>query len=509
MQAAPLPFNEYERLMALARYSVLDTPPEESFDRLTALVAEVLKVPVALINFVDQFRQWGKSCVGINSSEAAREFSFCAWTILSDEVLVIENAHRDPRFADNPMVVGGEPYVHLYAGAPLIAPGGHAIGTLCVTDDQPHPFGAREIRLLKGFAAVVMEALELRVSQLELSRQIQASAAQMEDLRRSAAHAQTLAAITALFDRDVDPVAATQASAELLAQAVDVDWAGLVRRSGETLHLLSVWDRCQDSQPELLVNWETYRRSLIGVAAQHQQSRFIDDYSGQPGALPEVVASGVNAVARLPLGDYGDDSYVFVAARLQPRPWRGSDRALCEAAARSIRGALEREAHLQTVQAAADNDSLTRLANRRAFDQELSAVHASAQPYAVLMIDLDGLKLINDREGHARGDALLSAFAAALRTQFTPQATVYRFGGDEFAVLWCGLTPQHKSQVEVLALAQTAAQRLRSAGFVSAGASAGMAYSAEGGGAGAHETLRLADERMYQAKRRQRVGVGD
>ncbi len=241
MSTAPLPTTEYARLMALARYGVLDSAPEESFDRITALVAEVLEMPIVLINFVDQFRQWGKSCVGVSSSEMPRETSFCAWTILDREVTVIQQAALDPRFVNNPLV-RGEPHIHLYAGAPLLTPDGHAIGTLCVVDHQARSFGPRERWLLKSFAALVMEALELRVRQLELSRQVEAIAAQVEELRRSAAHAQTLAAITALFGADFDPVMATQTSAELLSQAVEVDWTGLLVRQGETLRLVSAWD---------------------------------------------------------------------------------------------------------------------------------------------------------------------------------------------------------------------------------------------------------------------------
>lgn len=506
MQAAPIPETEYARLMALARYSVLDTSPEESFERITQLVSEVLKVPVALINFVDQFRQWGKSCVGMASSEAGRDISFCAWAILSHEALVIENAHADPRFADNPMVLG-EPHIHLYAGAPLMTPDGHAIGTLCVVDDQPHPFGAREIRLLEGFGAVVMGALELRVRQLELTRQVAASAAQVDDLRRTAAHAETLSAITALFDAEFEPEESTRASAELLSQAVDVDWAGLLLRRGETLRLLVAWPYGAAGELPGLGDLDAYRHGLTGTLASQQRALFVDDYAAHPQALPDYVAAGVKAVAVLPLGEYGEGQYVLAAARTRPQFWRGSDRALFEAAARSIRGSLERQAHLRAVEEAAGKDALTGLGNRRAFDQALRVLEQRAAPYGLLVTDLDGLKLINDREGHARGDALLKQFAAALQAQFSPQAEVYRFGGDEFAALWPHLSPP--AEAEALGCVHSAVQHLRANGFANAGASAGVAYHPRGNEyQAAADLLRLADERMYEAKRRRSVGVG-
>ncbi len=514
MQAAPLPETEYARLMALARYSVLDTGPEESFERITRLVSEVLKVPVTLINFVDQFRQWGKSCVGMDSSEAQRDISFCAWAILDSEVLVVENAHVDPRFADNPMVLG-EPHVHLYAGAPLLTPDGHAIGTLCVVDDQPHPFGAREVRLLEGFAAVVMEALELRVRQLELTRQVAASAAQVDDLRRTAAHAETLSAITALFDANFEPEEATLASAELLSQVVEVDWAGLLLRRGETLQLLSAWPPGAAGEAALLSDLDAQRHGLIGTLASQQRALFVDDYPAHPQALPDYVAAGVKAVAVLPLGQYSDaqsgsgpsgqGQYVLAAVRTRTQPWRGSDRALFEAAARSIRGSLERQAHLRAVEEAAGQDALTGLGNRRAFDQAMRILAQLGEPYGLLVADLDGLKAINDQQGHAAGDRLLSQFAAALQVQFLPQAEVYRFGGDEFAALW----PRSMDEDEALGRVQRAVQHLRVNGFPSAGASAGVAYRPRADKHhSAADLLRLADERMYAAKRRRKVGAG-
>lgn len=505
MQAAPLPDTEYARLMALARYGVLDSAPEESFERVTALVAEVLNMPVVLINFVDQFRQWGKSCVGMDGSEMPREESYCAWTILEREVMVIENLREDPRFSGSALVLG-EPHFHMYAGAPLITPDGHAIGTLCVLDSAPHPFGAREVRLLEGFGEVVMEALELRVKQLELTRQVAASAAQVDDLRRTAAHAETLAAINALFETGMDLREAAQTSAELLGQALGVDWAGLLLRSGETMRLLS--SRYGSPRAWALPveeNLGPHRHGVSGTAAQAQQTVFIDDYAAHPQALPEFKAAGVRATAVLPLGEYRDGHYVLVAVRMTPQPWRGSDRALFEAAARSIRGSLERQAHLQAVEEAAGQDALTGLGNRRSFDQAIRTLDRLAGPYGLLMVDLDGLKTVNDQQGHAAGDRLLSQFAGAIRAQFSPHAEVYRFGGDEFAALW----PTPLAEEEALGRVQSAVQHLRANGFPTAGASAGVAYHPRGEERQtAADLLRLADERMYEAKRRRKVVVG-
>ena len=135
MLVPPYPANEQLRLQALHHYKVLDTPAEPSFDRLTALAAKLFDVPMALISLVDSDRQWFKSCIGMTGSGGPRETSFCAYAILSPEPLVVPDATRDARFADNPAVLG-DPYVRFYAGAPLIANGQH-IGTLCIIDTVP------------------------------------------------------------------------------------------------------------------------------------------------------------------------------------------------------------------------------------------------------------------------------------------------------------------------------------------------------------------------------------
>lgn len=498
MLSAPIPDTEYARLMALARYEVLDSPPEESFDRITALVREVLGVPVVMINFVDQFRQWGKSCVGVESSEAGREASFCAWAILDREPTVVADAHHDPRFAQHPGVVGA-PFVHLYAGAPLITPDGHAIGTLCVIDSQPRAFGEREIWLLQNFAGLVVEALELRVRQLELTRQVAASAAQVDDLRRTTAHAETLAAITGLFDEDLEPTLAAETSAALLSRAINVDWTGLMVLSDDGLEVLIAWDtRGGLRNTPLPSDLSAYTDGVAGLSARAQRASFIDDYPLHPRALPQLVGMGVRAAALLPLGTYEGRRYVLVTVRLRPQAWLSSDRALCEAAARTIRGSLERRAHLRTVEAAAELDALTGIGNRRAFDRSLAHLDATDSPYAVLMIDLDGMKGVNDREGHERGDELLRLFARTLSDRFAP-AGVYRLGGDEFAVLCPGLSAAEGA--DALRQVGEVAAAVQAGGFARVSASAGLAYSEEVSADIAPAVVRLADARMYRHKR--------
>src|SRR5262245_44439822 len=131
-----LPENEEARLAALRRLAILDTPREERFDRITRLAMDVFDVPIALIGLVDANRQWYKSCLGLDGSEAPRNLTFCAHAILQDDPLIIEDALLDPRFAGNPFVAG-PPHVRFYAGQPITSEGGHKLGTLCLIDRVP------------------------------------------------------------------------------------------------------------------------------------------------------------------------------------------------------------------------------------------------------------------------------------------------------------------------------------------------------------------------------------
>ncbi len=164
MQSPLPPDNEAQRLAELRLLNILDTPFEERFDRITRTAAKLFQVPVALVSLVDENRQWFKSCQGLNVRETPRQVSFCAHAILEDGPLIVEDAEKDPRFADNPLVTG-KPHVVFYAGQPLTGPGGHKLGTLCLIDHQPRRFGEDERAALRDLAAWV--ELELGAARME------------------------------------------------------------------------------------------------------------------------------------------------------------------------------------------------------------------------------------------------------------------------------------------------------------------------------------------------------
>lgn len=153
--------DEAGRLASLRRYDVLDTPPEAPFDRITQLVKTILNVPISAVSLIDVDRQWFKSCIGVDVRETARDISFCTHTIQSRDPLIINDASRDPRFAQNPLVTGA-PFIASYAGAPLTTPDGYNIGSLCAIDIVPRQFDDRQIDVLISFAAIVVDEFELR-----------------------------------------------------------------------------------------------------------------------------------------------------------------------------------------------------------------------------------------------------------------------------------------------------------------------------------------------------------
>lgn len=505
---APSPENEVQRLAALHRYAILDSLPEEAFDRIAHIAAEVLDVPVA-VNLIDAERQWGKASIGLEDRELPRDASFCAWTILEGEVLVVPDAPSDPRFANNPLVTS-DPHIHMYAGAPLITPDGFRVGTLCVTDDKPHAFEEREKRILTRLAAMVVDELELRRQARELEREARAREQLVLDLRRAKEYAETLLAVSSLLDLDLEPEALVREAAQHVARALGVDWGGLVTYDAEHAALHEVWASDADVDAFRCLSTHGLPRGsgAIWTVLNQRQSLYLDDYAAHPLALDAFVRAGVRSAAGGYLGRVGPRAYAFLAVRLrEPRAWTDAQRSLFDSAARSVAFALERREYLLHLERAALTDQLTGLGNRRAFDLDLDATLARAArahtAFSVAVVDLDGLKAVNDTQGHERGDALLRGFADALRAELRAVDRVYRLGGDEYALLL-----EHTEQPYTVAgieaavsgHVERAARRVRLAGFPLIGASLGLALYPLDSRSGA-DLVRQADERMYARKR--------
>lgn len=488
MSAAPVPPNEAQRLLALAYYGILDTPAEAQFDRIVRLAQHLLGTPVATINFVDQTRQWSKASVGMSKTTAPRRDSLCAWTILTDQPTVIENAQADPRFAHNPMVTG-DPHIHMYAGAPLIMPSGQRIGTLCVTDSRPHPLSAADLEALQDLAALVVSELELRAYQQRLSLSLDAQREHSAELQRTLEQAQALSGVHQLLQLDLEPRDALLAVASLLGDALQVDQAGLCRTQGADVdvHISHLEAGGAAAHAALDAPGAIVRLGLNATRVP----LYVNDLAALAAERQVELSGGdTQQVAFIPAGldPQGATHLLFTRRRGHAVPaWRPADRSLLEAAGRAAQQMLD---HRQA-RAWSRRDALTGVLNRRAFDEDYAAL--TEVPFTLAVLDLDGLKALNDSQGHAQGDKLLRIFAAALAADLGRRGMVYRHGGDEFVVLADPISPDHL--LEHVDVAVLAARQLSPL----VGVSVGVVHSTE---AGRDELLHVADTRMYDSKRR-------
>jgi two-component system, NtrC family, sensor kinase len=168
----PVPLNETERLAALHQYAVLDSMPEQDYDDLTQIAAQICGTPISLISLVDTDRQWFKSRYGIDAMETPREQAFCSYAIITPEqVMVVPSAREDHRFANNPLVTSA-PNIQFYAGAPLVNSDGFALGTLCVIDQVPRQMTIDQINALQALSRQVMTQLEIRAKAVQLEQEV-------------------------------------------------------------------------------------------------------------------------------------------------------------------------------------------------------------------------------------------------------------------------------------------------------------------------------------------------
>lgn len=187
MQSPVPPSNERERLAALARYGVLDSDPEPSFDEIVRLAAYICQTPIASISLIDANRQWFKARVGVTASEGPRETSFCGHVVESGRMLVVPDARLDRRFVDNPAVEADSPIV-FYAGAPLETAEGYTLGTLCTADHRPRELSPEQLDMLTTLSRIVVRQLDLQHSE----RRRQAVEAQLAAASQSARDAHRL-----------------------------------------------------------------------------------------------------------------------------------------------------------------------------------------------------------------------------------------------------------------------------------------------------------------------------
>jgi diguanylate cyclase (GGDEF)-like protein len=173
MLKAGKPANEAERLAALQRYAILDTPDEAAYDDLLSIASAICGTPMGTVSLVDADRQWFKSRLGIGDQQTPRDIAFCSHTILDpDHVFEVNDAATDTRFSDSPLVTG-DPNIRFYAGAPLVSSDGHAVGALCVMDTAPHRLTDQQRNALEALSRQVVALMELRTALADLRHHVE------------------------------------------------------------------------------------------------------------------------------------------------------------------------------------------------------------------------------------------------------------------------------------------------------------------------------------------------
>ncbi|MDH3281063.1 MAG: GAF domain-containing protein [Gammaproteobacteria bacterium] len=197
---APVPADEAERIEELRQYHILDTEAESEYDDLVLLASRICGTPIALMSLVDAQRQWFKSRVGLDATETPRDLAFCAHAILQKDLMVVPDALEDKRFADNPLVTE-DPNIRFYAGAPLITPAGHAMGTLCVIDRVPRTLDESQHEALEALGRQVVARLQLRRAKEQAEQDSKAKGELLANLRAEQERSERL--LLSLFPKSI------------------------------------------------------------------------------------------------------------------------------------------------------------------------------------------------------------------------------------------------------------------------------------------------------------------
>lgn len=401
MIRVPLPRKEEARLEALRRYNIRGIKPEEPFDELTRLAAQICSTPVALLSVVEADRVWYKSKIGIRCADNSREEAFCSWAILQPGHFVVSDALKDPRFKDNPLVTAG-PKIRFYAAVPLMAQGGHALGTLCVIDHKPRELSASQAAALRTLASAAVQQIELKHNEKELQK------------------------VKAERKQALDALEASEERYNLIARSADN----------------GLWDwNLETNEIRFCSRWKAmlgYRDDEIGARPDEWFNRVHPEDIEQ---VQEEIISHLLGLKPHFRKEHRmrkrDGSYRWMLSRGMA-VW-DSNRQVYRMAG-SVTDITDHKEAEQRLLHNATHDVLTGLPNRALFMDRLKrlfdrARHGDGHLFAVLFLDLDRFKIVNDSLGHQIGDQLLVALARRLDDSLRPGDMVARLGGDEFAII--------------------------------------------------------------------------
>ncbi|MPY66480.1 diguanylate cyclase [Deinococcus sp. SDU3-2] len=356
-----------------------------------------------------------------------------------------------------------------------------------------------------GAEAARREAELKHLENVELQRALEANAGLIQTLHESQLVSETLLGVSQLMQLDLEPLDLARHAVALVMRLVDADWCTLAQIHSNEVTFETVWAR--DEQDGAFVQLQL--PGLLGVrdpplhrSARHDDPTFVSGYAQDRVGHPALVAAGLQGFASLPAGTANGLTYVLLLGRMkQDRRWSERERRVLGATGRALRAAVEAQEHVRRTHEAALTDVLTGLGNRRAFEAQLREATKQAT-FSVAMLDLDGLKTINDTRGHAAGDMLLQVFAAHLRASAPEGMHVFRLGGDEIALLMehGRTTTPDTVQANVLEVLDAGVSAARAAGFAEAGCSFGVARWPDEAVTAA-DVVALADTRLYADKR--------
>lgn len=381
MKCPPIPPDEDQRLQALSAYGLSADRPLPSLDPVVQIASRMFGMPVAAINMIGNDHVFFAASAGVGEVDMSRDVSFCAHAILQNDVMVVSDSHLDHRFHDNPLVTGPA-NLRFYAGVPLLSPEGQPLGALCVIDGQPREFTADDCERLRELAKMAVDRLELRRIELSLEK----ARPPFEEFARNSPTA------VVWFDAQRKIVNWNQAAAALHGYELHEGGGMLVDKlMPERTHSLF----------HELVNQAVTKSTFDGLVI--------------PDTIFGLRKDGTEFQLGLSLFCWQEHGQLIFNAHLQ-----------------DISAKKQEEAELHRL---ANTDSLTGLANRARLYRKVEQLLAQAAPLAVLMIDLDSFKDVNDTLGHTVGDEILCEVARRLEAVIGPAGLAARIGCDEFAVL--------------------------------------------------------------------------
>jgi len=397
MSKFPIPENEESRLRALRDLKIVGTSLSAEFDALVQLACTIFRCPIALVSFLEADHQWFKARCGITEVSTPRKFAFCNHTIMSNDVFVVENAAKDRRFKNNPLVKGS-PEVRFYAGCPISIDGKNNIGTLCIIDRKPRRLGKRQRQQLAQLARAVEGLVK--------------------------AHKNENRAITAAVEA-MDQTRVAETRNRLLLQI-------------EKLASIGAWQLDLETKT---LTWsdEVFRLHELPIGQLPSLDEALDFY---PGASRDMVAKAIENTLKSG-APYCFESDFCTALGRKRRIRSMAEVEYKDGVAKTLFGVIEDVTHRHEVEQQlwklAYLDPLSEIANRAQFQQRFAAKFAEAEKsngeLSLFLLDLDGFKEVNDSMGHQAGDEVIKAVAQRITEVAGRKAFCARLGGDEFAIL--------------------------------------------------------------------------